>query len=103
MVASPSAGSNRGVPRLGEGWASLARELEERLHEIDPDVVLISRIDAVGLLRFDLGSRSAKGAECAALVREYEATAVETCEACGRSGRLQSGVMVTVRCVECAG
>jgi hypothetical protein len=90
------------VPRLGEGWASLARGLEARVRVIDPEAVIVTRIDPTGLLRFALQCKPPARAECAGLVAEYEAKATETCETCGSAGRVRSGVIVTVLCAHCA-
>ena len=69
--------------RLGEGWTVLARDLEGRVRVIDPEAVIVPRIDPTGLLRFKLRSTAAVRADCAKLVAEYETKAAETCELCG--------------------
>lgn len=102
MPGRTSADHDRRAARLGAGWASLARDLERRLRAIDPSAVAVPRIDSTGLLRFDVRSRRTFRKECATIAANHEEKAVETCELCGGAGRPRAGVIVTVRCAQCA-
>jgi hypothetical protein len=89
---------------IGDGWATLARELQRELSRLDPPPErVVASIDLIGLLKFTVHGDRASRKRAKALVGKYESLAFGRCERCGEPGSARAGVIVTIRCAGCAG
>jgi RNA polymerase-binding transcription factor DksA len=87
---------------IGDGWATLARELQQELSRLDsPPERIVASIDTIGLLRFTVHGDRGSRKRAKALVGKYESLAFGRCERCGEPGSVRAGVIVTVRCAGC--
>jgi hypothetical protein len=68
---------------VGEAWRSLASEFERELRDMDADAHVRPTIDASGLLRLDVVSKTLDRRVAKRAARSYEAKAASLCETCG--------------------
>ncbi|HEY7632783.1 MAG TPA: hypothetical protein VH817_18905 [Thermoleophilaceae bacterium] len=81
----------------------MAEGLDIELGELHPDGVTgRARLDAVGLLTFEVRVPRESRSATNVIVRRYEQRALETCESCGEPGSIRAGVALRVLCNECA-
>jgi len=85
--------------QVGPGWHSIVLELDAQLNRIDPTYEVHQVKEKFGGLRYYCSlDGDDKGA---AHIRDAERKASETCEQCGRPGKLRSGGWLKTLCEEC--
>lgn len=90
---------------VGEGWDEIILDLDKGLAEIDPNYVVLQCKEKFGGLRYytefsqDLSEEDQEKFE--GLVRAAEKKSEETCESCGKPGRLRGKYWVYTACDSC--
>lgn len=94
--------------RCPPGWRGLLDELAVQLDALHPPEALVFQVkEKFGGLRVYLDSMESTvettAAQMEALIREAEAKAWNTCQECGKPGRVgREGRVISTRCVSCA-
>lgn len=87
--------------KLGPGWHGLAEGLRREMASLPGRPTARFGIDYSGLLEFTVEGPDRRRDDVHELVRNYQERALQTCERCGRQGRVRFGVVVTITCDDC--
>ncbi len=88
---------------IGDGWRSLATELERQIRELDRNAQVQAEVGADGLLRLEVRTIPSQRSRARALARSYEDLAQTACERCGaRVVSASAGPVVTILCHRCS-
>lgn len=87
----------------GPGWQRIIRELSLRIENIlektdSTDMYAVQVKEKYGTLRFYMSNMNP---EIHALVSDTEALSSQTCETCGRFGKMRGWHHIVVRCDKC--
>ncbi len=85
-----------------DGWFELIKELSQKINDIivakNLDCYVSQVKEKFGTLRYYMSSETD---EISDLITQYENKSRETCESCGKPGKLNEGSWYKVRCGDC--
>jgi hypothetical protein len=88
---------------IGDGWLSLANEVQRQLREHDRQARVDPTVGSSGLLELETQTIPSQQPRARALARRYEAISRRTCERCGaRVVSAGAGPVVTILCGRCS-
>lgn len=89
---------------IGDGWLSLADEVQRQLREHDRQARVDAAVGPSGLLELDVRTLPSQRSRARALARYHEDLARSVCESCGaRVASAGAGPVVTILCGRCSG